>query len=123
MTCNDVRLNLIRTLCIARGTEGAWKILTNVLIAALHINFLKARAGNYSPTDLNDFDGLAIVGNNSLTVDERLYLETFEGGFKEDKTLVVPLLLALIVSPLYILLPNKLTRQGKFSKQNMIKVC
>jgi hypothetical protein len=121
-----VRTRLFKMLYQVNGMKDAYKISTNVIIAALHINFLVVhpfRKGEMPHlTTRSDLLAQLNSSENLLTDEEEAYFHTLAEDSQDDQFIRLPLQLALGISPLYLILPNKLCRRDVFGRQGIINV-
>jgi len=125
-TGGSAQLRLFRSLCQVDGAKDTFKILTNIIIAALHINFLAVHPFQKEemPRLMSRIDLLTeiVSSGNQLTEDEEAYFNTLMEDSQEDSVIRLPLQLALRISPLYLLFLNKLCRKDVFGRQSIINV-
>ena len=93
----------------------------------MHINFLAVHPFQkeqmpHLTTRADLLAGIKSTGS-PLTEDEEAYLAMIADDSQGDQIFRLPLQLALAISPLYLLLPNKLCRKDAFGRQSIIKVC
>lgn len=121
-----MQLRLLKSLYQASEGKEAFKILTNILIATLHINFLVMHPFRKQemPRLRSQGDLIAQLTSSRslLSKEEEIYLGMLVEDSQEDSAIHLPLQLALSISPLYLLLPNKLCRKDVFGRQSIINV-
>jgi hypothetical protein len=141
----DVQLSLLRSLVQTKANQKKAKIATNFLAAAMHLAFLRSAAEEKLSLDFPE-DASALVkrfvpsfsscgmdddqersipsSENQIDPDDVEYLEEYTkaAGGPGFAGLRNPLHLALAISPVFLLLPNALSKKH-VNRKTLILAC
>ena len=121
-------LNHLRDLAIGDAKSSASAVVENFRVTAMHLSYLLSlppaqHAGQVLPDLPKEWSHLLIGSNGPLTQAEQRSIMGFTQSSEATTTkLRVVLHSALMVSPIYLLVPSSLRKCKSFSRETLFKV-